>query len=478
MRAPPYISDLVRLERLVDAARAVDISAPPALLCVNPSLSLQEFGWKHLLQFVDLAARDSPEPESGAERVLVWKDPATGAVRGSPGRDEDLLALKVVVEALDPLEIARAAGIPVGAIDRAVDAAVDRGILLRPPSRIRREAPTSPRAEWPEEFLAATVFTLQWHVTQECDLSCRHCYDRSRRSPLRPEEGVAILRDLRAFCRERFVGGQVSFTGGNPFLYDHFTLLYRIAAEMGLAAAILGNPVPRGRLEEIVAIGRPVYFQASLEGLPEYNDFIRGRGNFDAVLSLLDLLKEFGIFSVVMLTLTQGNVDQVLPLAGLLKGRADRFTFNRLSTSGRGEDLVPVAPAKYEAFLREYIDETSRNPVLGRKDNLLNLVHRERGEPPFGGCTGFGCGAAFNFVSLLPDGEVHACRKFPSPIGRIGRKSLGEIYDSPEARRYRSGAKSCEGCVIRPVCGGCLAVAWSGGHDVFSDTDPYCFRRT
>jgi selenobiotic family peptide radical SAM maturase len=178
-----------------------------------------------------------------------------------------------------------------------------------------------------------------------------------------------------------------------------------------------------------------------------------------------------------MLTLTQANVDQALPLADLLKGKADRFAFNRLSAAGRGKDLAPVDPDRFEAFLESYLDSATGNPVLGRKDNLLNLVHRKRGEPLFGGCTGFGCGAAFNFVSLLPNGEVHACRKFPSPIGRIGQHSLGEIYDSPEAGMYRSGARTCDGCDIRPVCGGCLAVAWSQGHDVFTDTDPYCFRK-
>ena len=78
-------------------------------------------------------------------------------------------------------------------------------------------------------------------------------------------------------------------------------------------------------------------------------------------------------------------------------------------------------------------------------------------------------------LALLPDGEVHACRKFPSPVGHIGRKSLGEIYESLEARRYRMGAKGCTGCVIRPVCGGCLAVAQSMGLDAFQETDPYCF---
>jgi selenobiotic family peptide radical SAM maturase len=476
LRLPPYIIELGELERQVRAAIATDIPHPPATLCVNPSLSLLVVTWKYLAELVDPPPNGEPaSPVPGPDRILVWKDPATGLVRASSGRDGDLLALKVVVEDLDPLQVAGEAGVPAGLVDRAVDAAVARGILLRPPSRIRREGEPFPRYGWPEEFLVAPVFTLQWHITQECDLHCLHCYDRSQRSPLVPEQGMTVLRDLRSFCRERFVDGQVSFTGGNPFLYDYFDLLYREAADLGLATAILGNPVPRGRLEEILAIRRPAYFQVSLEGLPDHNDAIRGKGNFDSVLSFLGILRECGVFSIVMLTLTEENLDQVLPLAEVLRGRADRFSFNRLSMVGRGKYLVPAAPKKFEAFARSYLEAAGRNPVLGRKDNLLNLVHRERGEPLFGGCTGFGCGAAFNFLALLPDGEVHACRKFPSPVGHIGRKSLGEIYESPESRRYRMGSKGCAGCVIRPVCGGCLAVARSMGLDAFLETDPYCF---
>ena len=476
LRLPPYIFDLGKLERQVRAAIATHIPRPPATLCVNPSLSLLEVTWKNLAELVDPPPNGEPaSPVPGPDRVLVWKDPATGLVRASSGRDEDLLALKVIVEELNPQKIAGEAGVPAGMIDRAVATAVARGILLRPPSKIRREGGPFPGTGWPEEFLVAPVFTLQWHITQECDLHCLHCYDRSQRSPLVPEQGMAVLRDLRSFCRERFVDGQVSFTGGNPFLYDHFDLLYREAANLGLATAILGNPVPRGRLEEILAIQRPAYFQVSLEGLADHNDAIRGKGNFEAVLSFLGILRECGVISVVMLTLTEGNLDQVLPLAEALRGRADRFAFNRLSMVGRGKDLLPVDPKKFETFARSYLEAAAKNPVLGRKDNLLNLVHRERGEPLFGGCTGFGCGAAFNFLALLPDGEVHACRKFPSPVGHIGRKSLGEIYESLEARRYRMGAKGCAGCVIRPVCGGCLAVAQSMGLDAFQETDPYCF---
>jgi hypothetical protein len=77
---------------------------------------------------------------------------------------------------------------------------------------------------------------------------------------------------------------------------------------------------------------------------------------------------------------------------------------------------------------------------MGIKDNLINIIRRHCGDSLFGGCTGHGCGAAFNFVTLLADGEVHACHIFPSLIGNIYRQGMAEIYDSDLAHRYRSPA--------------------------------------
>ena len=82
----------------------------------------------------------------------------------------------------------------------------------------------------------------------------------------------------------------------------------------------------------------------------------------------------------------------------------------------------------------------------------------------------------FNFVSLLPDGEVHACRKLLSLIGNLYQQHLGEIYHGSLADRYRQGLAACQGCEIRPVCGGCLAVAYGYGRDIFRDVDPYCWK--
>jgi radical SAM protein with 4Fe4S-binding SPASM domain len=121
------------------------------------------------------------------------------------------------------------------------------------------------------------------------------------------------------------------------------------------------------------------------------------------------------------------------------------------------------------------VEAPETNPVPGLKDNLLNIVYRRKELSLFGGCTGYGCGAAFNFMALLPDGEVHACRKFPSLMGSILEQGLGEIYDSELASRFRADSLACRSCDIRPVCGGCPAVIYGSGLDPLQDRDPFCF---
>ncbi|HID02758.1 MAG TPA: SPASM domain-containing protein, partial [Desulfobacterales bacterium] len=167
--------------------------------------------------------------------------------------------------------------------------------------------------------------------------------------------------------------------------------------------------------------------------------------------------------------------QQVLELAEILRGKVDLFTFNRLSQTGEGAALATAAKEEYRDFLKEYLEAAKTNSIMAMKDNLINIVKVDNKEKPFGGCTGFGCGAAFNFCSILPNGDMHACRKFQSPIGNVLESSLLELYRSEAAEKYRLGPEECRGCKIRPVCGGCQAVIQSSGLDITLDKDPYCF---
>jgi len=320
-------------------------------------------------------------------------------------------------------------------------------------------------------------FTIQWHLTNRCELDCRHCYDRQSREEIGPAVTEKVLADLGEFCRRRKLRGHVCLTGGNPFLHPGFLSIYRSAARAGHTISILGNPIGSERISEMTAIRKPWYYQISIEGLREYNDGIRGTGHFDRAMDFLALLRNAGIYSSVMLTLHRDNMEQVLPLAEELRNRADRFTFNRLTQAGRGASFAAPSREEYSAFLARYLAAARTNSVLAFKDGLFNIIRHRQGRPLFRGCTGYGCGAAFNFVAILPDGEVHACRKYPSPIGHISRSSLEEIYRSPAARRYRLGSRACRFCPIRRACGGCPAVTWGTGLPELEALDPHCFIR-
>ncbi len=444
----------------------------PDRLTVNPTLQIIETNWKHLPDKLD--GNREPVPSDSPVMVLVYRDPED-QVNIREAEDGELLALKMVLENISRPELMGLTGFTIGQVDAVIDHAVERGILLKPGPLIQR-AGDFPRGEnIADRHFRAEYFTLQWHLTQACDLHCRHCYDRDSRNAVTLEEGRRTIDEMARFCETKRVRGHVTFTGGNPLLHPDFYELYEYTVRNGFYTAILGNPATREEIDRICEIAVPEYFQVSLEGLEEYNDYIRGEGHFQRTLEFLDMMQDTPADTMVMLTLTRDNLDQVIPLGEILKGRTGGYNFNRLALFGEGAALALPEKEAYHRFIEEYLAAEKENPLLGFKDNLLNAERFRRGEDLFTGCTGFGCGAAFNFVSLLSDGQVHACRKLPSLIGNLNKNSLLDIYDSDLAARYRMGTSSCAECDIRPLCGGCLAVTKSFGLDIFTKRDPFCF---
>lgn len=474
-RRYPYLPDLAKIEYACYLLKADPPPVPEVIekRIINPALTLLSVRWSGL---PELLTDTNSQPTQQDAHVLVLRKPGSEEILVMEPSGHDLLALKLTSEQVDSRQAAKEGGVSLGTIDDILYIAVHRGLLLAPKSKIVREK-EFPRGVLtdPDRFTSPT-FTLQWHITQVCDLHCRHCYDRTDRKTMELDRAIRVLDDLYDFCREHNVFTQVTFTGGNPLLYPHFNELYKEAADRGFMVAVLGNPMPRHRIEEMLAIRKPEFYQVSLEGLQKHNDYIRGEGHFDRIFDFLDLLKELDIFSMVMLTLTRANMGEVLELAELLRDRVNMFTFNRLAMVGEGADLASVKPDDFPAFLERYMAASEHNPSMSLKDNFFNLLRHKQAMPYIGGCAGYGCGAAFNFVSLLPDGEVHACRKLPSPIGNIEKENLSEIYHGEAAKRYRRGSSACSDCGIRPVCGGCLAVMYGFGKDIFNELDPYCFR--
>ncbi|NTW51728.1 MAG: selenobiotic family peptide radical SAM maturase [Chlorobiaceae bacterium] len=419
---------------------------------------------------------DSLQMEARGDGIhLTWQEPGGARIRQAMADMDDLLGLKIVTGHLELKSLADTHDLPLSRFYRLLSFLDRKGILKAPSTLLRRDPELFGR-DLGDELFTLAHFGLQWHITNACDLHCRHCYDRSQRSPMTGAQALRALDQFQAFCHEHWVVGHIAFTGGNPFLYPGFFDLYREAVTRGFEVEILGNPVSGDQLEKLCSIRPPGQFQVSLEGRRSCNDRIRGEGSFDRVMAFLDLLKSYDINSGVMLTLHEENYREVLPLVRLLEGLTDAFNFTRLSQTGEGAALRQLPPEKYKGFLDRYIACAASSHIAACKESLINLAFWERGEKTTVGCTGTGCGIAFDGVILLPDGEVHGCRKLPSRMGNLWEQTLEEIYFSPAGAALRRGMRACDGCPVRAVCGGCIAASTVSPSGFEDTVDPCCWR--
>ncbi len=309
----PWLGDIVGIDRSWRQIRQEKSGSSagflPQRLAVNPYLEIVEAHWQGL---PEMLAGSDMEIVEGQDYVAVYTVEGSDKPVLRSLTDHQLLALKIVAEQLDIQEIAAETGTTVAALHFLLKRAVADGLLLAPRSKISRWAQSAVRSDAiksSSRYSVAEVFTLQWHLTQACDLHCRHCYDRNSSTCLTLQQGREVLQQLYRFCSRHHVTGQISFTGGNPLLYPHFFTLYREAVELGFITAILGNPTTEEILRRIIAINPPAFFQVSLEGLQPHNDTIRGEGHFARIMSFLALLRKYDIYSMVMLTLTKANQD-------------------------------------------------------------------------------------------------------------------------------------------------------------------------
>ena len=156
-------------------------------------------------------------------------------------------------------------------------------------------------------------FAFQWHITEECDQRCKHCYiyalgSHAKFKEMNTDEMKTVLQNIQTFCKKANRLPYLYITGGDPILHPKFWQLAEMLKAESIPFAVLGNPfhlMPEvcRRLKDC---GCRKY-QLSLDGLRETHDRIRRPGSFDETLSVIPLLRDAGIDVAVMATVSRWN---------------------------------------------------------------------------------------------------------------------------------------------------------------------------
>ncbi|MGA2613030.1 MAG: radical SAM protein [Spirochaetia bacterium] len=333
-------------------------------------------------------------------------------------------------------------------------------------------------------------FLLQWHLTDSCNLSCRHCYDEAGQpKPELPlEQLVAFLRQYIRFLDANGITGHINFTGGEPFLRDDLPELLREVRRHHetVSYAILSNgTMIDGPCARLLRRTGCRFVQISVDGGPETHDALRGPGTFNACRRALGTLRRHGIPTMMSFTVSRVNWHDFPDVVRMAcEEGANVVWSDRLLPLGRGaemtENLLTAQEVDrfFETMFRsaEELRNRQRCPTRVRMHRALQfrtLISRGvKNVIPYR------CNAGRGLLSLMPDGRILPCRRMPVTVGFFGRDSLEEVYrEAPFLRTLRAEgrvAAGCEDCAWRASCGGGLrCLAYARGGDPFR-ADPQC----
>lgn len=286
------------------------------------------------------------------------------------------------------------------------------------------------------------AFSLQWHITNKCDQRCKHCYIWSKSDIDINEPDLEkckfIIDQFIAFCRIINCVPLITITGGDPILHPNFWAILAYIKEKQVRVNLLANPyhLDLKILNKMEKYGIRSY-QLSIDGLEITHDSMRKQGSFQTTLKAIKMINSTKIKSSVMATVSLLNyheIEQVARLCAAYKvwgfgfARYNNQTIVAHSARGKKSEInCQISPVEYRIFLERmwkvYCELADGQTLFMLKDHLFKAYLYEEGIF----CVGInkekiiydGCNCGIKHLTILPNGDIYACRRFRSLVGNI-----------------------------------------------------------
>jgi MoaA/NifB/PqqE/SkfB family radical SAM enzyme len=246
-------------------------------------------------------------------------------------------------------------------------------------------------------------FEVQALLLNACNLRCAYCCCPDiRTKPMSSAEWKSIIRRLGALGCLR-----IKFQGGEPTLRSDFRELCAEARCAGIIAAVVTNGLRIAEQPELLEhLDECVVSLDSVE--PDVHERLRGRGSHAAAVRALDLARERGIRTYVVMVVSRQNAGRLEAMLDFCEAR------------GVGLHAQPVS------FGLHYTDEGARDLALDPEQ--VRAIHRELAEWKRQGRPLMFSPAAYRGVAEWPD-----YREMTSRSRGPSRCMAGKLYVHIEA---------------------------------------------
>lgn len=375
-------------------------------------------------------------------------------------------------------------------------------------SEVIKHGKVSPH-EVPSKLLAFTQTRrplVFWNITNQCNLSCAHCYinagpDRQRKDELSLNEAKAFIDDLAEMRIPLLM-----FSGGEPLVRKDFWKLVAHARPMGLKLALSSNgTLITKAVAKKIKKAEIEYVGISLDGAnEETHDAIRRQpGSFSRSVTALKNCVDIGLKCGVRVTATKDNYHEIPDLLNLLiQLDVPRFCLYWLVPSGRGKGLFADKNLKTHEVMRivdilymkakELDPEKTEILTVDAPQDGIYILNRlkEENSPEYDNAlkllqfTGDSCSAGDRIANVDPSGNVYVCQfaqLTELKVGNVKQQRFSEIWKddtNPILSAFQNKVKNlkgkCSKCTYKQLCGGgCRIRAYFQYGDLWAE-DPLC----
>jgi radical SAM protein with 4Fe4S-binding SPASM domain len=319
-----------------------------------------------------------------------------------------------------------------------------------------------------------------WEFTLRCNLRCSHCGSSAgaaRAKELDTKECFRVVEQLAEIgCRD------VALMGGEPLMRDDLYEVGQAVKQLGMNLNMVSNgTLMKDRIDQVRRL-EPKVVGISLDGMKEAHESIRGAGTYGPTLTAVDLLRDAGIQTTVITTVSKVNFKDLPGMRKMLLGKGVNWQIQTAMPFGNFRRDLMLSREEFYATGLFIAKERLRTryedmPVTGAHccGYYSKLIPGTR----FKGCT-----AGISTVGITSDGGIVGCLSMGNDRfieGNVRERSLVDIWRDPKGFKYTRGfaetdlGDNCAKCRHRMKCkGGCSSVSYALTGRFHNN--PYCFH--
>jgi radical SAM protein with 4Fe4S-binding SPASM domain len=310
----------------------------------------------------------------------------------------------------------------------------------------------------------------QIELTYNCFCDCIHCYCRNQP---KKELDSSFWKDI--IDQVHIQGGmELTFTGGDPFIYPDFLEVYHYAINKGFLINIFTSGCAiSGEVLDLLEEFPPSNIEITLNSLEKanYERITRTKGRFDSVISNIWQIKKRGLSLVLKCNGLKENKEEILKikkfaeeLLGKGKFKFDSFVFPGLN----GEEEPKLHRLTPEEIMNI---ENSDNDMIAQRKGELN--HQSHWFNPNGL---YHCNSWFSCYFISPQGILQPCHLTKDCSTDLKKESFKKGFDRFLGLlkiKYKADSK-CIACEFKEHCYKCPARAFLETGNAESPVEYYC----